>query len=209
MKLVILFTTFWVMFHTRELVGTFYSNNYNCYSCISSSSTYWCAKKAYSASGYCCDSGESKSDCLGSDYQDYVCSNEDLPGRAHNLLCPQETSICEDTSDFRVTRLNQGNRVDTGIVGPGKTCDYRTYLNNTISTIVFTSVSSSSVIYNVTVTVDYVWYYTYLGVYKYFIDSNSYELVREVGEYFYGNITTTMDSNTEIYVQMHPFSTYS
>ena len=125
------------------------------------------------------------------------------------MLCPQETSDCEDTSDFVITSNNQSNYVATSIVSPGRTCEYRTYVNNNVSTTVFTSGVSTSQTYNVSVSVDYVWYDTYIGVYKYFIDSNSYELVREVDEDFYGYINTTMDSNTEIYVQMHAFHNLS
>ena len=94
-------------------------------------------------------------------------------------------------------------------MSPGRTCDYRTYVNNSVSTPVYTSVNSTNVTSNVTVEVDYVYYDTYLGVYKYLIDSNSYEFVREVEENFTGNITTTIDSNTEIYVQMHAFHALS
>ena len=134
-----------------------------------------------------------------------MCSNEGLPGRAQNLLCPKETYDCRDTSDFVITSYSRSNNVATSIVSPGRTCEYRTYVNNTVSTTVFTSVASNSETYDVSINVDYVYYETYLGVYRYHTDSNSYELVREVEENFTGYINTTMDSNTEIYVQMHPF----
>ena len=224
-----IFAILLAMSYGRELVGTSSTRNSVCYSCIDSSTSYWCAEKANSSSGYCCNSGESKSEWLGSNYDNFVCSNEILPGRAANLLCPKDTSDCEDTSDFNVTSITQNNYVDTGIVYPGRTCDYRTYLNDTVSTIpnttlsapatptaaipfVFTSteearnISSANLTYSVTVSVEYVYYNTYLGVYKYHTDSNSYEFVTEVGENYVGNITTTMDGNTEIYVQMHPFT---
>ena len=68
------------------------------------------------------------------------------------------------------------------------------------------NISSANLTYSVIVSIDYVYYYTYLGIYKYHTDSNTYEFVAEVGENYEGNITTTMDGNTEIYVQMHPFS---
>ena len=84
-------------------------------------------------------------------------------------------------------------------MSPGRTCEYRTYLS---------SYSSYST-YNVTIEVDYVYNYTYLGVYQYHTDSNTYDLVREVGQSFTGNISTTIDSNTDVYVQMHPFTSLS
>ena len=83
----------------------------------------------------------------------------------------------------------------------GRTCEYRTYLSSS------TSYSSST--YNVTVEIDHVYYRTYLGVYQYHTDSKAYELVREVAQLFTGNITTTMDDNTEVYVLMHPFVMFS
>ena len=46
-------------------------------------------------------------------------------------------------------------------------------------------------------------------MYKYHIDSNSYELVREVDQFFIGNIRTMIDINTEIYVQIHPYNLLS
>ena len=92
---------------------------------------------------------------------------------------------------------------------PGRTCKYRTYINNNVSTTVLTSGVYKSEAYNVTVNVDYVYKQTYLGVYKYHIDSNSYELVREVNQFFIGNIRTMIDINTEIYVQIHPYNLLS
>ena len=104
-----------------------------------------------------------------------------------------------------MTGTGQSKRIDTSIVRPGKTCEYRTYINNTVTTPVFTSVSSTTTTYEVTVDIDYVYYDTYIGVYKYYKESNSYELVREVGQNFSGKIKTTIDDSSEIYVQMHPF----
>ena len=205
MKMMMLLAILVVFGYGRELTSTSSTNNSYCYTCIDSNSTYWCAKNAYSSSGYCWNSSESKSNCLGSDYQDYVCSNEGLPGRAQNLLCPKETYDCQGTSDFAIIGNSQSNYVTTSIVSPGRTCEYRTLVNNNVSTTLFTSGVSTNETYNVTVYVSFVYYETYLGVYRYHTDLNSYELVREVDKDFYGYINTTMDSNTEIYVQMHPF----
>ena len=108
-----------------------------------------------------------------------------------------------------MSQNNQSTRVDTGIVSPGKTCQYRTYINDTVSTPTFFSASLDNANYNVTVAVDYVYDNTYLGVYKYFKFTNEYELISEVDRNFAGNITTTMDTSSEIHVQMHPFSTES
>lgn len=107
-----------------------------------------------------------------------------------------------------VTQANDRRRIDTSIVSPGRTCQYRTYVSHSTSSTlpVFVSAATTTTTdYDVVVEVDYIYYDTYLGVYKYYTNSSTYELVREVGQYFSGNITTTMDSNTEIYVQMHPF----
>ena len=101
-----------------------------------------------------------------------------------------------------MTRSGQTNNVTTSIVTPGRTCEYRTYMNNSAST----STGSTNTTHNVTVDIGYVYYDTYIGVYKYHTDSNTYELVREVGRNFSGLINTTMNDTTEIYVQMHPFS---
>ena len=158
MKTMLLLATLLVFAYGHDLTGISSTRNFYCFTCISSSSTYWCAKKAYSTSGYCWNSTESKSDWLGSDYQDYVCSNEGLPGRAHSLLCPQETSDCEDTSDFGITSNNQSNNIQTSIVIPGRTCKYRTYINNNVSTTVLTSGVYKSEAYNVTINVDYALY---------------------------------------------------
>ena len=46
-------------------------------------------------------------------------------------------------------------------------------------------------------------------MYKYTLGSDNSELVREVGAGFTGAIKTTVDINTEIYVQMYPNSTSS
>ena len=86
-------------------------------------------------------------------------------------------------------------------MAPGRTCKYRTYISNSTST----STGSASTTYNVTVDINYVYYNTYIGVYRYHTNSNSYELVREVGQNFSGTINTTINETTEIYVQMHPF----
>ena len=185
----------------RDLSSMIYDNT-ACYSCIDSYSSYACSKTASSSTGYCCYSWESKSNWLGSDYNSYVCSNEGLPGRAQNLLCPKETYDCGDTQyDFAVSQEGQIKNITTGIVSPGKTCQYRTYINTT---------SSSNTQYNVTVSFDYVYYQTYFGIYKYHTDSNTYELVTEVGRDYTGNITgILLDTNTEIHLQMHPFSNLS
>ena len=100
-----------------------------------------------------------------------------------------------------MTRARQTNNVTTSIVAPGRTCKYRTYISNSTST----STGSASTTYNVTVDINYVYYNTYIGVYRYHTNSNSYELVREVGQNFSGTINTTINETTEIYVQMHPF----
>ena len=57
------------------------TNSSGCNTCIDNSDQYWCAERAYSTSGYCCNSSVSKSDCIGSsqNVDDYVCSNENLP----------------------------------------------------------------------------------------------------------------------------------
>ena len=78
-------------------------------------------------------------------------------------------------------------------------------MNNSAST----STGSTNTTHNVTVDIGYVYYDTYIGVYKYHTDSNTYELVREVGRNFSGLINTTMNDTTEIYVQMHPFYSLS
>ena len=114
------------------------------------------------------------------------------------MLCPKETYDCGDTDeDFVVSQSGQTHNITTGIVSPGKTCQYRTYINTT---------SSSSSQYNVTVEFHYVYYQTYVGIYKYHTDSNTYELVTEVGRGYTGNVTgIILGENTEIHLQMHPF----
>ena len=114
------------------------------------------------------------------------------------MLCPKETYDCGDTDeDFVVSQSGQTHNITTGIVSPGKTCQYRTYINTT---------SSSSSQYNVTVEFHYVYYQTYVGIYKYHTDSNTYELVTEVGRGYTGNVTgIILSKNTEIHLQMHPF----
>ena len=86
-------------------------------------------------------------------------------------------------------------------MSPGRTCDYRIYLSS------YSYYSSST--YLVTVEVDYVYSQTYLGVYLHYTDSNTYDLVEEVNQTFTGNITTYMNSDTDVYVQMHPFTSLS
>ena len=86
-------------------------------------------------------------------------------------------------------------------MSPGRTCEYRTYLSS------YSYYSSST--YLVTVEVDYVYDQTYLGVYLHYTDSNTYDLVEEVDQTFTGNITTYMNSDTDVYVQMHPFTSSS
>ena len=84
---------------------------------------------------------------------------------------------------------------------PGRTFEYRTYLSS--------NGSYSSSTYLVTVEVDYVYSQTYLEVYQYYTDSNTYDLVREVDQNFTDNITTHMNNTTDVYVLMHPFTSLS
>ena len=58
-----------------------------------------------------------------------------------------------------------------------------------------------------TVDVQYVDSDTYLGVYKYTLSSDNIQLIQEVEAGFTGEIKTTVDIRTEIYVQMHPNGT--
>ena len=66
--------------------------------------------------------------------------------------------------------------------------------------------SNNSNTYDVTVDIEYIHNDTYLGVYKHALYSNSSELIQEVEAEFIGTIKTTVDINTEIYVQMYPSS---
>ena len=66
--------------------------------------------------------------------------------------------------------------------------------------------SNNSNTYDVTVDVEYIHSDTHLGVYKHTLYSNSSELIQEVEAEFIGTIKTTVDINTEIYVQMYPSS---
>ena len=124
-------------------------------------------------------------------------------------MCPKETAECQDTDDFVITQTNVTNRIDTGVVSPGKTCQYRTYINNNFSSSGFIPNVDNETNYEVTVAVEYVHSDTVLGVYKYYKNTNTYELVTEENSGFNGNITTTIDPNTEVYVQMHSFSSSS
>ena len=158
--------------YSRELTGTQYSTNSQCDTCISDSNTYWWASTASSSSGYCCNISETKDYCLsGLNASDYICSNEGLSGRSQYLLCPQSGNNCSDSGDFVVSSGGLNNRVDTGIVPPGTTCENRIFLN---------TAASNETSYTLTVIVDYVLQDTRLGVYQYDTSSNSYTLVSEV-----------------------------
>ena len=69
-----------------------------------------------------------------------------------------------------------------------------------------TNSTSNGNTYNITVDVEYVSSGAYLGVYKYTLSSNYFELLQEVSAGYTGTIQTTVDRYTEIYVQMLPFS---
>ena len=69
-----------------------------------------------------------------------------------------------------------------------------------------TNSTSNGNTYNITVDVEYVSSSAYLGVYKYTLSSNYFELLQEVSVGYTGTIQTTVDRYTEIYVQMLPFS---
>ena len=192
------------MIFSRDL-STYSNTNVFCNSCINSNNgSYWCAFAAYTESGYCWESSESKSGCIGTGYGAFECSNEVLPSRAEYLLCPTDTSQCQSTSDFVITQTQQSRRINTGIVGPGRTCEYLITLFDPAINITYDRNT-----YDVTVEVEYVNSDTYLGVYKYTLSSNYVELLQEVGAGYTGSIQTTVDAYTEIYVQMHPNSSSS
>ena len=55
-----------------------------------------------------------------------------------------------------------------------------------------------------TVDVEYVHSSAYLGVYRYTLASDSFDLIKEVGGGYTGSIKTTTNHKNEIYVQMYP-----
>ena len=197
----LLLVLLWASIYARELVGTNSTTNGACDTCIGNSSQYWCAMKANSSFGFWCDASNSKSYCLGSENEDdYVCSNENLPGKSQYLLCPQSGSNCGDSGDFVISAVDQNMRVDTGIVPPGTTCENRNYISYS---------GSTASKYTLTVIVDYVLYDTRLGIYYYDRNSNSYEEVTEVSTNYTGNLTANVESNREVYVLMNPYHNLS
>ena len=92
----------------------------------------------------------------------------------------------------------------TGNVSQGRTCEYLITLYNPA-----TLTSNNTNTYDITVDVEYVNSDTYLGVYKYTIDTRNTELIQEVGAGFVGAIQTTVDIDSKVYVQMYPNSTSS
>ena len=92
----------------------------------------------------------------------------------------------------------------TGNVSQGRTYEYVITLYDPA-----TSTSSNTNTYNITVDVEYVNSDTYLGVYKYTINTTNTELIQEVGAGFTGTIQTTVDIDSKVYVQMYPNSTSS
>ena len=92
----------------------------------------------------------------------------------------------------------------TGNVSQGRTCEYVITLYDPV-TFISTNINT----YDISVDVEYVNSDTYLGVYKYTLDSGNTELIQEVGAGFVGSIQTTVDINFKVYVQMYPNSTSS
>ena len=171
-------------------------------SCINSNNgSYYCATSLVGVTGDCWLSGQSKSDCLGSYWAQYShCSDENFEDRSKYLLCPTEESQCQNIDPIQITMDEQSNRIDTGNVSSGISCqymililDYDTFRSNNTNT------------YDVTVDVEYVQDNTYLGVYKYNLFSGVlFELIREVEAGYTGSIKVTMELTNLIFVQMYP-----
>ena len=92
----------------------------------------------------------------------------------------------------------------TGNVSQGRTCEYLITQYDPV-----TGSPNNTNTYDITVDVEYVNSDTYLGVYKYNINTQNTELVEEAGAGFTGAIETTVTTPFEIYVQMYPNSTSS
>ena len=200
----ILFALFWAFICSHgQLIFT--NSNEICNTCINSNNgSYWWALNAHQAFGYCWLNGNPKDQCISTNYASYECSNDTLPQRAEYLLCPEERSQCQSTSDF-VTVVNERNgRIETGNVSSGITCKY---LITNYDPITLSPNNSDT--HNVTISVEYVHSDTYLGVYRYDIRSDTVELINEVGTGFTGNITSVVDLNYEVYVQMYPNNSMS
>ena len=120
------------------------------------------------------------------------------------MLCPFETTQCQNTEHFHITSDEQSRRIETGNVSSGRTCEYSISLYGRNPRVAYTINT-----FYITINVEYIHSDTYLGVYRYRLSRDSYELIYEVGAGFTGTLLTTVDINSEIYIQMYPNSTSS